>query len=126
MVRGVGTDIIEINRLRRSATRFSGRFLKRIFTPGELAYCSQQRDPFPCYAVRFAAKEAVLKAMGTGLAQGCNWQDVEVVAQSGKAPEISLHGKVAAIAREKGICKALISLSHDQTRAVAFALVLGG
>lgn len=126
MVRGVGTDIVEIDRLRRLATRFPGRFLKKVFTTGELAYCSQRRDPFPCYAARFAAKEAVLKALGTGLAQGYNWQEVEVVARAGRAPHISLHGKVAVMAMEKGISKVLLSLSHDQTRALAFALVLGG
>lgn len=126
MIKGIGTDIIEIERLRHSVEKFSTRFLKRIFTSGELAYCGLRRDPFPGFAVRFAAKEAVLKAFGTGLAQGCGWRDIEVVTQPGKNPEVFLHGKVAILAAEKGICKILLSLSHDQERAVAFAVVMGG
>lgn len=126
MVKGIGTDIIEIKRLRSLAERYPGKFLNKIFTQGEQDYCSLRKDPFPSFAARFAAKEAVLKALGTGLAFGISWLDVETVTETGHEPKISLHNKAIEIAEEKGIRKVLISISHDRDNAIAFALSLGG
>ncbi|MFA5383096.1 MAG: holo-ACP synthase [Eubacteriales bacterium] len=126
MVKGIGADIIEIERLRILAEKYPGKFLNKIFTQGEVAYCNLRKNPFPSFAARFAAKEAVLKALGTGLAFGIRWRDVEIVTEIDQAPKISLHNKAVEIAVEKGIGKVLISISHDRDKALAFALVLGG
>jgi holo-[acyl-carrier protein] synthase len=121
---GVGTDIIEIDRLKRASERSGGRLLEKIFTPGERSFCDARRDRFSCYAARFAAKEAVLKAMGTGMA-GCGLADVEVTRTPGGRPEILLHGAAAEIAKNKGIAVVLISISHNRDQAVAFAVAEG-
>ncbi len=126
MVKGIGTDIIEIKRLRLLAEKYPGKFQNKIFTQNEVAYCSLRKDPFPSFAARFAAKEAVLKALGTGLAFGIGWRDVEIVTEKDNGPKVSLHNKAVEIAGEKGISKVMISISHDQDKALAFALALGG
>ncbi len=126
MVKGIGTDIIEIKRLRLLAEKYPGKFLNKIFTQDELAYCSLRKDPFPSFAARFAAKEAVLKALGTGLALGISWRDIEVVIQTGRGPKVFLYNKATEVAGEKGIHRILLSVSHDRDKAVAFALALGG
>lgn len=122
---GVGADIIEICRVRRAVERGGRRFLERVFTPAERDFCNARRDRYACYAARFAAKEAVLKAMGTGLS-GCRWVDVEVARPGGGPPEIVLHGEAARLAGRKGISTVLISLSHGREHAVAFAVAAGG
>lgn len=122
---GVGTDIIEIDRVKQAVERSGRRFLERVFTSGERDFCEARRDRFACYAARFAAKEAVLKALGSGLA-GCRWVDVEVSRIGGGRPEVLLHGAAAELAKEKGIATVLISLSHDRDRAVAFAVAAEG
>ena len=121
---GVGTDIIEIERLKRASERSGGRLLEKIFTTGERVFCDARKDRFSCYAARFAAKEAVLKAMGTGMA-GCGLADVEVTRTRGGRPEIVLHGAAAEIAKNKGISAVLISISHNRDQAVAFAVAEG-
>lgn len=121
---GVGTDIIEIDRVKGAVERSGSRFLERVFTFGERLFCDARRDCFACYAARFAAKEAVLKALGSGLS-GCRWVDVEVSRINGGRPEILLHGAAAEMAKERGIATVLISLSHDRERAVAFAIATG-
>jgi len=126
LVKGIGADIIEIKRLRLLAEKYPDKFINKIFTQDEVVYCSLRKDPFPSFAARFAAKEAVLKALGTGLAFGISWRDVEIATETGQGPEISLHNKAIEIAGEKGINKVLISISHDRDKAIAFALALGG
>ena len=121
---GAGTDIIEIERIKQAVERGGDRFLERVFTPGERSFCDARKDRFSCYAARFAAKEAVLKALGTGLA-GCGFTDVEVRRPEGGRPEITLHGAAAEIAKEKGIAAVLISMSHNRANAVAFAIAAG-
>jgi holo-[acyl-carrier protein] synthase len=121
---GVGTDIIEIGRIKRAFERSGVRFLEKIFTPGEMEFCEMRKARFSSYAARFAAKEAVLKALGTGMA-GCSLLDVEVTRPGGGRPEIVLHGAAAAIAKEKGIASVLISISHNRDQAVAFAIATG-
>jgi holo-[acyl-carrier protein] synthase len=121
---GAGTDIIEIERIKQAIERSGNRFLERVFTPGERGFCDARKERFSCYAARFAAKEAVLKALGTGLA-GCSLLDVEVRRQEGSRPEILLHGAAAEMAKEKGVASVLISISHNREQAVAFAIAAG-
>ncbi|NMA51598.1 MAG: holo-ACP synthase [Peptococcaceae bacterium] len=121
---GVGTDIIEIDRIRQAIERSGNRFLERVFTPAEIAYCEAGRDRFPGYAARFAAKEAVLKVMGSGL-QHCRWVDVEVRRGTDGPPEVMLHGNAAELARARGIREWYLSVSHSKKNAVAFAIATG-
>lgn len=123
VIGGIGTDIVEIDRIRRVAGRVGHRFLKRVFTEAELAFCFRRADPYPCLAARFAAKEAVIKSLGTGLS-GCRWTDVEIVRTGTSAPEVVLGGNAGAIARKAGIVRVMISMSHGRGSAVAFALAV--
>ena len=111
----VGVDIIEIERVAATLRRFGERFLERVYTPGETAYC---RARAPQLAARFAAKEAVMKALGTGT-RGVGWREIEVVRAPSGAPSIRLHGKAAARAASIGIGELALSLSHSRAYAVA-------
>jgi holo-[acyl-carrier protein] synthase len=113
-----GVDIIEIPRIRRVAERYGARFLERIYTAGEIAYC---RGRAPNLAARFAAKEATMKALGTGV-RGVGWKDIEVVRHSSGAPGILLHGRAKARAQRLGVVEIALSLSHSQEYAVAFVV----
>lgn len=125
LIDGVGTDIVEIDRIKKITGRKGQRFLKRVFTEAELDFCFGRADPYPCLAARFAAKEAVFKSLGSGLA-GCRWTDVEVVRKGSTPPEIVLGGLARELAEKAGINRVLISISHDQGRAVAFAMAVKG
>jgi holo-[acyl-carrier protein] synthase len=98
---GIGLDATEIDRVRELVSRYGDRFLQRVFTPGEIAYCLRHRDPAPSLAARFAAKEAGMKALGTGRARGVAWRDVEVVRHGGP-PQLVLHGGAARRMTEIG------------------------
>ena len=125
-VLGIGVDIIEIERVAEALTRKSGqRFEKRVFTPGEIEYCRSMSDPYPHFAARFAAKEAVMKAFGTGWTGEVNWQGIEVVRDSRGKPHIELHGGTAELAAALGAKTVHVSLAHDRGRAVAMALLTG-
>ncbi len=124
-VMGVGVDLAQITRLRRAVERWDERFLRRVFTEAEIAYCRRRRDPIPHLAARFAAKEATLKALGTGLSMGVNWRELEVRRERGQAPVMVLSGRSKAIARAKGASRVLLSLSHDGDYAMAQALLVG-
>jgi len=115
----VGIDVIEISRVRRALERFAARFLERIYTPAEIAYC---RGRVPELAARFAAKEAVMKALGTGI-RGVSWRDIEVLPNPRGKPLIGLHGTAARRAGEIGLHELDLSLSHS--RAYAIAAVVG-
>lgn len=121
---GIGTDIVEIDRIKLAVERSGNRFLERVYTSKEIAYCQTRRDRISCLAARFAAKEAVLKAIGSGLA-GCRWVEVEVVRSQGSPPEVLLHGAAAALAARRGIKSFQITLSHSREFAVAFAVATG-
>ncbi|MHB1042843.1 MAG: holo-ACP synthase [Eubacteriales bacterium] len=123
-VLGVGADIVEIGRIRALLERYGEKFARRVFTEAERNYCESRRDGASCYAARFAAKEAVLKAMGTGLA-GCCWTDVEVVRNAAGRPAAALHGGASILAGQRQVGRVLISLSHDRAHAMAFAVALG-
>ena len=110
-----GVDIIEVGRVRRVAETYGQRFLKRIYTEDEAAYC---RGRAPQLATRYAAKEAVMKALGTGV-RGVRWRDIEVVRRRGQAPTVRLHGTALARAELLGIDHLAISLSHSEEYAVA-------
>ena len=113
-----GIDIIEIDRIASVNERYPGRFLEKIYTAGEQEYC---RGRAPQLASRFAAKEAVMKMLGTGV-RGVPWKDVEVVRPRGKAPEIVLHGNARVIGQRLGITRIALSLSHSKLYAVASAV----
>ena len=113
-------DIIEIDRVAATLARFGDRFLQRIYTTGEIAYC---RGRAPQLAARFAAKEAVMKALGTGT-RGVGWQEVEVTRKRSGEPGIALHGRAATRAEKLGIDRLALSLSHSRNYAVAS--VVGG
>ncbi|MGB9847227.1 MAG: holo-ACP synthase [Desulfotomaculales bacterium] len=126
MILGIGVDVVEVERVEKAAGKFSGRFLRRVFTSGELTYCRRRADFGRCLAARFAAKEAVLKALGTGLAGGLRWVDIEVVAGSSPgAPEVLLRGKAAARAEEKGVARVHLSMAHGERVAIAFVILEG-
>ena len=114
-----GIDIIEISRVRGVLERYGQRFLDRIFTPAEIAY---SRERAPNLAARFAAKEATMKALGTGV-RGVGWKDIEVVRQESGAPSIELHGRAKQRAQRLGVQEVAISLSHSRDYAVASVVV---
>ena len=116
MVKGIGTDILEIIRLKAIQRR--PRLAERLFSAAELRYCLGKRNPWPHLAVRFAAKEAVMKALGIGLG-ACCWQDIEIIRRPGGKPDLRLHGRALVLAGEKGISGWQISLSHSGTVALA-------
>jgi holo-[acyl-carrier protein] synthase len=118
----IGLDLARIDRLEKVHARHGDRLLDRLFTDGERAYCDRRASRMASYAGRFAVKEAVMKALGTGWSSGVSWRDIEVVRKSGSAPELLLHGRTAAIAREKGIAKIHITITHDAGIAAAVAV----
>src|SRR5262245_65817472 len=122
-VRGIGVDIVRIGRMRDVIARWDERFLRRVFTPGEIAYCQSRRDPVQHFAARFAAKEAGLKALGTGLRLGINWRELEVRRERGQAPVLVLSGRSQAIGRARGGSdRPLLALTHRGQEAVAAAM----
>jgi holo-[acyl-carrier protein] synthase len=123
-VKGVGVDLAQMSRLRRVVERWDERFLRRVFTEDEIAYCRRRRDPIPHLAARFAAKEATLKALGTGLSMGVKWRELEVRRERGEAPTMVLTGRTRALARAKGASRVLLSLTHDGDYAMAQALLV--
>src|SRR5262245_25103550 len=124
-VKGVGVDLAQIPRLRRVVARWDERFLRRVFTDEEIAYCRRRRDPIPHFAARFAAKEAALKALGTGLSMGVSWRELEVRRERGQAPTMALSGRSAAIAQSRGASRVLVSLTHDGDYAFAQVMLVG-
>lgn len=123
MVLGLGTDLIEVNRIEKSLERFGDQFLARVYTPGEIAYCQARRKTAAeSFAARFAAKEAGAKALGTGISRGVGWQEFEVERRPGHAPTLLLHGRAAEIAGNLGIRRLSLSLTH--TRGLAMAVVV--
>ncbi len=122
MVVGLGTDLMEIDRIEESIARFGERFLGRVFTPAEIAFCRKKKNAAESFAARFAAKEAAAKALGTGMSRGIGWQEIEVVRRPGERPEIVFHGRAAERAKALGVASAAISLTHS--REIAMAVVV--
>ena len=111
----VGIDIIEIKRIQNVKSRYPSRFLKKIFTENEIIYC---RNRSPQLAARFAAKEAMMKALGTGI-RGVGWKDVEVIRYRGQAPQIKLSGRGKKVGERIGLKNTSLSISHSREYAVA-------
>lgn len=122
---GIGIDIAEIDRIEALLARHGERFLQRVFTEEERAYCATLRQPAPCYAARFAAKEAVSKAFGTGIGERVAWLDLTIRRDAAGKPSVFLQNSAAVFARELGIVEILLSLSHAQHYAVAQAIAVG-
>ena len=118
----IGTDLAQIGRMEEAIERRGERFLNRIFTASEREYCERRKARVTHYAGRFAVKEAVMKVLGTGWARGVRWVDIEVRRQPGQAPSLELHGRSAEIAREKGIDRIHITITHDAGLASAVAI----
>jgi holo-[acyl-carrier protein] synthase len=125
MILGTGIDIIEVARIESSYERFGGRFLSRILLPGEINYCLSHKKPGPFLAARFAAKEAISKAFGTGIGARLGWQDMEIARKESGEPFVILHGKGKKLFEERGAKNLLISLSHTEIHATAVAILEG-
>jgi holo-[acyl-carrier protein] synthase len=123
MILGVGIDIIEVARIQGSYERFGERFLNRILHSNEIGYCLSHRVPGPFLAARFAAKEAISKAFGTGIGAQLGWQDMEVGRKESGEPFVILHERGKALLTERGAQRILISLSHTQAHAAAVAIL---
>jgi holo-[acyl-carrier protein] synthase len=119
MIVGTGIDIAEVPRVAASIERFGRRFLERVFTPEEIRYCESKANKTERYAGRFAAKEAAMKAIGTGWSRGVTWQDVEVQRVPGQRPTMAFHGKAAEFFRQLGASRAHLSITHTQESAMA-------
>ncbi len=124
MIVGLGTDIVEIERIREMIDRHGDSFVQRIFTPAEVAYCQQRKHSAEPFAGRWAAKEAVMKVLGTGFVQGTHFQEVEVLNEESGKPLIVLHGSTGELAKRLGIGTVLITISHCREYATATAIGL--
>ena len=122
---GIGTDIIECHRVAEMIEKHENVFIQRVYTPDEISYCDSHKASTQHYAGRWAAKEAILKAIGTGWAKGIQWTDIEVINQMGGKPEVRLGGEAKNICDSKGISEILISISHCREYATAFATAVG-
>lgn len=117
-------DLVNIPRMRAVIDRWQERFLRRVFTEDEVAYCRARRDPVPHFAARFAAKEAGLKALGTGLRLGVSWRELEVRRARGQAPVLVLSGRSLEIGRSRGGSRMLLALTHEGDYALAQAMLV--
>ena len=123
MILGVGIDIIEVSRIQASYERFGERFLNRILLPNEISYCLSHRVPAPFLAARFAAKEAISKAFGTGIGVHLGWQDMEIGRKESGEPFVILHGDGQRLLAARAARAVLVSLSHTQAHASAVAIL---
>ncbi|MCJ7459522.1 MAG: holo-ACP synthase [candidate division Zixibacteria bacterium] len=121
MIESLGIDLIEIKRVKKVKEKWGKRFLERVYTPKELEYCLKKRYPENSLAGRFAAKEAVMKALGTGLSSGVSWREIEILNDKKGKPEVLLYGKTKKLLGKK---KVLISISHTKEDAIAQAIIL--
>ena len=122
---GTGVDIVETARIRDSLDKFGERFLNRCFWPGEVAYCNGMKFPALHFAARFAAKEAISKAFGTGIGHQLGWKDMEIRKRDSGEPYVALHGKGEELAKARGVTDVFVSLSHCKDYAAAQAVIVG-
>jgi holo-[acyl-carrier protein] synthase len=123
MILGIGTDMMEISRIEHSIARYGERFLARVYTPGEIAYCRRKiKTSGESFAARFASKEAAAKALGTGISRGVSWPEFEVTRRPGQRPELLLHGRAAEIASRLGIRRLSLSITHSRDNAMAVVI----
>ncbi|HEY3991072.1 MAG TPA: holo-ACP synthase [Acidobacteriaceae bacterium] len=126
MILGTGIDVIDIERIARSIERYGSRFLERVYTPGEIAYCQRKRrNAAESFAARFAAKEAAAKALGTGIGFGITWRELEVGREPAGRPLLLLHGRAAEIARGLGVRNSTLSITHTERQSMALVILEG-
>jgi holo-[acyl-carrier protein] synthase len=123
MIVGIGLDLVEISRVKKTLERFPEKFPIRVFTEAERAYCGRFKHPAERYAARFAAKEAGMKALGTGLSRGVTHRDFEILRSPGRAPEIALHGRAKEIAGKLGITNIRVTMTHSRDTAAAVVIM---
>ena len=123
MIVGTGIDIAEVPRIAESIKRFGERFIQRVFTEGEIRYCDSKANRFERYAARFAAKEAAMKALGTGWNHGVRWRDVEVAREPGRRPTNKFHGKAAEFAARLNTKNISLSITHTPEQALASVIL---
>ena len=123
MIIATGIDIVEVSRIRASFEKFDERFLQKILLPGEIAYCLSHKHPAPYLAVRFAAKEAISKAFGTGVGEELGWHDMEICRKESGEPYVIMHGQGQKLLARRGATKIHLSLSHTENYAVAMAVL---
>src|SRR2546423_10924754 len=119
MIVGTGIDIAEVPRIAQAISRHGNRFLQRVFTEGEIRYCESKANRVERYAARFAAKEAAMKALGTGWNYGVRWRDCEITRMPGGRPTMSFHGKAGEFAAKLGVKNVALSISHTEEQAIA-------
>jgi len=124
-ITGLGVDLVSIPRMRTTIDRWHDRFVARVFTDDEIAYCRARRDPAPHFAARFAAKEAGFKALGTGVQLGVRWRELEVRRERAEAPTLVLSGRAREIGLARGGSRMLLSLTHEGEYALAQAILVG-
>ena len=125
MILGIGVDIVEVDRIRKAHEQFGERFLREILLEAEIAYCLTYRDPAPSLAVRFAAKEAISKAFGTGIGANLGWHDMEIARRESGAPYVVLHGAGQVLFEHRHAAAIHLSLSHTALYAVAQVVLEG-
>ena len=113
MIYGIGIDLVKVGRIREALERWGERFQNKVFTPGEVHYCGQKKNPSPNFAARFAAKEAFVKALGIGIRRGVHWKDVEVQRGPLGRPVLKLHGRAVEICGKEKIKGLFLSITHD-------------
>jgi holo-[acyl-carrier protein] synthase len=124
MVVGTGIDVVEIERVARSIERYGSRFLERVYTAAEIAYCQRKRrNAAESFAARFAAKEAGAKALGTGIGFGVTWRELEVGREPAGRPLLLLHGRAAEIAASLGVRRSSLSITHTRTQSMALVIL---
>jgi holo-[acyl-carrier protein] synthase len=121
---GIGLDATDIPRIAEVLERYGDRFLRRVFTDDEIAYCTRRRNPAPHLAGRFAAKEAAMKALGTGHSRGVIWKDIEVVRRGGP-PRLMLHGGAGVRAAAMNVRRSLLTITHSDSLALAQVMLIG-
>jgi len=126
MMHGVGVDIVEVERIRRAIEQYGEKFIRRVFTPDEIAHCEGKRDAFLRYAARFAAKEAAFKSLRGRWQKGMRWLDFETLGEEFRPPTLRLTGAAAAMQREAGVTAFHLSISHDRHYAVAVVIAEKG
>jgi holo-[acyl-carrier protein] synthase len=126
MIAGSGIDVVDIVRIQRIIDRFGQRFLNRVYLAAEQAYCLRKRNSAESFAARFAAKEAAAKALGTGISNGVNWLEIEVIREPSGRPTLRFHGRAAQIASHLGVVRSALSLTHTAEIAMASVVLEGG
>ena len=124
MIIGTGIDLVQVARIKNAVERWDDRFLSRIYTPQEISYCREKKRDYLHFAARFAAKEAVAKALGTGIGD-VSWQEIEILRGPARQPNLHLSGRAAALADQLALYTWSLSLTHNQSQAIALVVAVG-